>query len=117
MRVIISTQEPTVLPPVLIDLCSCLIMHRFSSKRWYDHLLGHIAADMPDDAFAQLVSLKTGQAIVISPACIAAFTSASPPTAGSTANKKSVAQLSRRYLVIKTRKRLTNDGGASIMVV
>ncbi|KAG8687703.1 hypothetical protein FRC08_011845 [Ceratobasidium sp. 394] len=58
MRVIISTQEPTVLPPVLIDLCSCLIMHRFSSKRWYDHLLGHIAADMPDDAFAQLVSLK-----------------------------------------------------------
>jgi hypothetical protein len=53
-----SCQEPTVLPPVLIDLCSCLIMHRFSSKRWYDHLLGHIAADMPDDAFAQLVSLK-----------------------------------------------------------
>ncbi|QRV91360.1 AAA-like domain protein [Ceratobasidium sp. AG-Ba] len=117
MRVIISTQEPTVLPPVLIDLCSCLIMHRFSSKRWYDHLMSHIAADMPDDTFAQLVSLKTGQAIVISPACIAAFTPSSPPTAGSSANKKSVAQLSRRYLVIKTRKRLTNDGGASIMVV
>ncbi|CAE7198101.1 unnamed protein product [Rhizoctonia solani] len=120
MRVIISTQEPTVLPPVLIDLCSCLILHRFSSKGWYDHLLSHIAADMPDDAFAQLVSLKvrlTGQALVISPACIAAFTPSTPPTTGSTPSKKSVAQLSRRYLIIKTRKRLTNDGGASIMVV
>ncbi|KAG8690786.1 hypothetical protein FRC11_009141 [Ceratobasidium sp. 423] len=117
MRIIISTQEPTVLPPVLIDLCSCLILHRFSSKGWYDHLLSHIAADMPDDAFAQLVSLKTGQALVISPACIAAFTPSTPPTTGSASNKKSVAQLSRRYLIIKTRKRLTNDGGASIMVV
>ncbi|KAB5592355.1 hypothetical protein CTheo_4179 [Ceratobasidium theobromae] len=117
MRIIISTQEPTVLPPVLIDLCSCLIMHRFSSKRWYDHLLSHIAADMPDDAFAQLVSLKTGQALVISPACIAAFAPLNPPTSGSAAPKKTVAQLSRRYLIIKTRKRLTNDGGASIMVI
>ncbi|CAE6448324.1 unnamed protein product [Rhizoctonia solani] len=117
MRIIISTQEPTVLPPVLIDLCSCLVLHRFSSKGWYDHLLSHIAADMPDDAFAQLVSLKTGQALVISPACIAAFTPSTPPTTGSTPNRKTVAQLSRRYLIIKTRKRLTNDGGASIMVV
>ncbi|KAF8742100.1 putative DNA-binding domain, partial [Rhizoctonia solani] len=117
MRIIISTQEPTVLPPVLIDLCSCLILHRFSSKGWYDHLLSHISADMPDDAFAQLVSLKTGQALVVSPACIAAFTPSTPPTTGSSANKKAVAQLSRKYLIIKTRKRLTNDGGASIMVV
>ncbi|KAI0952591.1 hypothetical protein AcV7_008342 [Taiwanofungus camphoratus] len=31
VRVIISTQEPTTVPPVLLDMCTVAILHRFSS--------------------------------------------------------------------------------------
>lgn len=41
-RVIISTQEPTI-SPVLLDLCSVTIVHRFTSPAWLDMLRGHLA--------------------------------------------------------------------------
>jgi hypothetical protein len=43
-RVVISTQEPTVVPEKFIDLCSFVIAHRFSSPTWLKHLLEHISA-------------------------------------------------------------------------
>jgi hypothetical protein len=78
MRVIISTQgkfftpeimnethirlfysEPTVVPPVLLDLCSVTILHRFSSPSWWDHLIHHVPTDFSDtDAFDKVVRLK-----------------------------------------------------------
>ena len=78
MRVIISTQgtplpyisyehltvtqrilEPTVVPPVLLDLCTVAIMHRFSSPAWWDHLARHVATDVSaNEGFETVVKLK-----------------------------------------------------------
>ncbi|KAI0470573.1 hypothetical protein GGR56DRAFT_659444 [Xylariaceae sp. FL0804] len=41
-RVVISTQEPTV-SPMLLDLCSITIVHRFTSPEWLRVLRGHLA--------------------------------------------------------------------------
>jgi hypothetical protein len=59
MRLIISTQEPTVVPPVLLDLCTVAILHRFSSPSWWEHLAKHVSADISaDDAFDRVVRLE-----------------------------------------------------------
>ncbi|KAF9815552.1 hypothetical protein IEO21_04552 [Rhodonia placenta] len=58
MRVIISTQEPTVVPPVLLDLCGVAILHRFSSPSWWEHLAKHVSAQLSEDAFDQVVKLR-----------------------------------------------------------
>ncbi|KAK9774888.1 putative AAA+ ATPase domain-containing protein [Seiridium cardinale] len=42
LRVIISTQEPTV-SPKLLDLCSITVVHRFQSPDWLQVLKGHLA--------------------------------------------------------------------------
>ncbi|KIK65393.1 hypothetical protein GYMLUDRAFT_978419 [Collybiopsis luxurians FD-317 M1] len=108
MRVIISTQEPTVVDPVLLDLCTVTILHRFSSPSWWLHLEKHVTADFSDsDAFDRVVKLQTGEAIVLAPSGLAIF----PGT------QNRVDKIGRRYLILKTRRRVTVDGGASIRVV
>ncbi|KAI5124859.1 hypothetical protein M0805_007292 [Coniferiporia weirii] len=108
MRVIISTQEPTVVPPVLIDLCTVTVLHRFSSPSWYEHILKHVSADLGSDAFDRVVKLQTGEAIVLAPSGLYAYTGAFENTVG---------QYGRRYLHVRMRGRVTKDGGASILVV
>lgn len=44
MRVLISTQEPTVVPSKFLELCSFIIAHRFQSPQWFKHLSRHVAA-------------------------------------------------------------------------
>ncbi|KAJ3920775.1 hypothetical protein F5877DRAFT_89209 [Lentinula edodes] len=111
MRVIISTQEPTVVNPVLLDLCTVTILHRFSSPAWWQHLEKHVPADFSDnEAFDKVVRLQTGEAIVLAPSGLATFPS---PANG----EHNVGQIGRRYLILKTRKRVTVDGGASIRVI
>jgi hypothetical protein len=58
-RVIISTQEPTIVPETFLDLCSLIIAHRFSSPKWLKHLSDHIstAEDSFDDLFNKVSSL------------------------------------------------------------
>ncbi|RDB22698.1 hypothetical protein Hypma_010340 [Hypsizygus marmoreus] len=115
MRVIISTQEPTVVPPVLLDLCTVVVLHRFTSPSWWEHLIKHVSADFTgSDAFDKVVKLQTGQAIILAPSAIGMFDIATP---GPHIDKKVLAQFGRRYLVVKTRKRVTKDGGASILVL
>jgi len=111
MRVIISSQEPTVVPPVLLDLCSVAFMHRFSSRTWWDHVGKHFSADLTN-AFDEIVRLKTGQAIVLAPSALAML-----HKSGQLAPDPKPAQLGRRYMLVKIRKRVTKDGGASILVV
>lgn len=78
MRVIVSTQgscsmdrsifmnlnlflEPTVLPSAFLALCSTIILHRFASPAWWEHLKKHISAKMSsEDAFDRVVTLKVG---------------------------------------------------------
>jgi len=111
MRVIISSQEPTVVPPVLLDLCSVAFMHRFSSQSWWDHVSKHFSADL-SKAFDEIVRLKTGQAIVLAPSALAMLRKSGQPT-----SDPQLYQLGRRYMLVKIRKRVTRDGGASILVI
>lgn len=119
MRVIISTQEPTVVPPVLLDLCTVAILHRFSSPSWWEHLAKHVSADISaEDAFDRVVKLQTGEAIVLAPSGLGVFPD-TPDTArtGYAAPVPKLGQFGRRYVLMKTRRRITKDGGASILVV
>ncbi|KAI0291705.1 hypothetical protein BC826DRAFT_1092279 [Russula brevipes] len=88
MRVIVSTQEPTVLPSAFLALCSTIILHRFASPAWWEHLKKHIS---------QRSDSVAGSA-----------------AAGSSAE---LMQFSRNFIIARTRKRVTADGGTSVMVV
>lgn len=51
--------EPTVLPPVIVDLCTIVILHRFQSPAWWNHIVKHVSADFSlGDAFDQVVRLQ-----------------------------------------------------------
>ncbi|KAG1732028.1 uncharacterized protein EDB91DRAFT_1251964 [Suillus paluster] len=123
MRVIISTQEPTVVPPVLLDLCSVAIMHRFSSPAWWDHLARHISADVSiEEAFDTVVKLQTGQAIILAPSGLGVFPEdaeirGATRIKGHTAPVLKLTQFGRRYIIMKTRARVTKDGGRSVLIV
>ncbi|EIW61790.1 uncharacterized protein TRAVEDRAFT_44610 [Trametes versicolor FP-101664 SS1] len=114
MRVIISTQEPTALPPVLIDLCSVAILHRFSSPAWWEAIVKHVSADFTDyDAFDHVVRLKTGEAVILAPAGLGKF----PASLKNSDEGVKLSSFGRRYLLARTRRRVTKDGGASRLVI
>ncbi|VUC26181.1 unnamed protein product [Clonostachys rosea] len=100
VRVIISTQEPTI-STKLLDLCSMTIVHRFTSPEWLLALKKHLAgaskhtktdaddvseATSPSDAgvrplvlkgddymsalFSRIVSLRTGEALIFAPSAV-----------------------------------------------
>jgi len=117
MRVIISTQEPTVVPPVLLDLCTVTFLHRFSSPSWWDHLMKHVSADFAGgDAFDKVVKLQTGQAIVLAPSALGTSNEiTADPVADST--RKVLSRFGRHYIIMKTRQRVTADAGASLLVL
>jgi hypothetical protein len=120
-RVVVSTQEPTVVPSSVLDLLSWIVCHRFSSPSWVKHLMDHVCVhegdqkrvgsgdseyDETDSAWEKRVmTLHTGEAIVFSPSSL--FVSV----------KGKLATLSTGYVLIKTRPRLTRDGGASIFAL
>ena len=88
-------------------------MHRFSSPSWWNHVSKHFsgnfsAGDVP--AFDKVVTLQTGEAIILAPS---AFATSVSPLGGSAV----LQPLGRRYFVARTRDRVTKDGGASILVL
>jgi DNA helicase HerA-like ATPase len=110
VRVIISTQEPTI-SPRLIDLCSITIVHRFSSPEWFSVLRKHISIEGADsgvdDLFTSILSLKTGEAVVFAPSAVV----------GRGGEGMGLVKLNGELLKIKVRRRLTLDGGASVVVM
>ncbi|KAL9101853.1 MAG: hypothetical protein Q9163_002937 [Psora crenata] len=116
-RVIIATQEPTI-SPSLLDLSSMTIVHRFTSPAWLKSLEAHLGGiykegktSQKDVAtiFKRIVELDAGQALLFSP-------SAMLKVAGTPSeNKSKVDKLGTAYVKIRVRKRLTADGGRSIM--
>lgn len=116
-RVIIATQEPTI-SPSLLDLSSMTIVHRFTSPAWLKALQDHLAGvSIEGDTsqkdvvaiFKQIVELDAGQALLFSPsAMLKAVTSPS-------LSKVKMKKLGTAYVKIRVRKRLTADGGRSIM--
>ena len=68
---VIYILEPTVVPPVLLDLCTVAILHRFSSPTWWQHLIQHVPTDFSNsDAFDKIVRLQVsysdGRVILVS---------------------------------------------------
>jgi hypothetical protein len=59
-RIIISTQEPTVVPSSMLDLLSYIICHRFQSPSWVRHLSAHISTPPSTTTGAQ----SSGDAVV-----------------------------------------------------
>ncbi|KAF7791008.1 hypothetical protein EIP86_001967 [Pleurotus ostreatoroseus] len=129
-RVVISTQEPTVVPSKFLDLCSIIIAHRFSSPKWLKTLAQHVsAADSSlNELFDKIVSLQTGQAILFAPngLCVrsrAAAASASSWQAETEAEQPhnttttTVGMLGQGYFLVRSRLRLTLDGGHSLLAV
>jgi DNA helicase HerA-like ATPase len=70
-RLIISTQEPTLLTD-LIALCSITVLHRFSSPEWFAAIKKHIPM-APGQYQANMLAiegLETGTALVYSPSAV-----------------------------------------------
>ncbi|KAF2670630.1 hypothetical protein BT63DRAFT_371636 [Microthyrium microscopicum] len=126
VRVIVATQEPSI-TPALLDLCSCTIVHRFTSPAWMaairQHLAGahyaqRAAADnenalgqpVPetiganDALMKEVVRLRVGESLLFCPTAALGVTS-----------NGGVEKLHEGYVKHKTRARLTADGGKSKM--
>jgi hypothetical protein len=110
-RVIIATQEPTV-SPTLLDLCSVSIIHRFTSPSWFTALRGHLSAASEAcsshwhgrDMFQHIVDLSVGESLVFASSAFLGVGADSGPC-----------KLGRMALCMKTRTRLSNDGGMSVL--
>jgi hypothetical protein len=112
-RVIISTQEPTI-SPKLIDLCSITVIHRFSSPEWFDVLKRHLPVFDRDgdksnkaDLQREILRLKTGEALVFAPSAILG--------ARDDAGERRVG--TDTLFSMRMRKRVTWDGGKSILCI
>lgn len=165
LRVIISTQEPTI-SPKLLDLCSVTIVHRFTSPDWLQSLKKHLAGasisllskdpspsngcsngeydknslvaglnpnDFAMKLFSKIVALRRGQALLFCPsAMIDVHTTPLKPENGSSAKNgwnddegesvpeevnPQLVKLSHGHMKIRVRKRVTQDGGRSILAV
>ena len=110
-RVIIATQEPK-LAPALLDLCNVTIVHRFQSQAWYSTLKNHLAAlstrGESDNVFGRIVDLENGEALVFCP-------TAHLDVEGDGEGLEVVKALKSGYVKMRVRKRVTVDGGKSIM--
>jgi DNA helicase HerA-like ATPase len=113
VRIVISTQEPTI-SPRLIDLCSMTIVHRFTSPEWYRTIRRHItignkgnssSSEENLDGLCQIASLRTGEALIFAPSAYLLDGDGSVINAAHGAFK----------MVI--RKRVTWDGGRTILCV
>ncbi|KAJ6577847.1 hypothetical protein B0H19DRAFT_1253149 [Mycena capillaripes] len=106
-RVIIATQEPTIIPATILDLASIIICHRFSSPAWCTHLARHVSASSESaDWYRQVMLLGTGEALVFSPAAVIAAD-----------EHGGVVHLGGEHIKLRVRPRLTLDGGASLLAV
>ena len=109
-RVIISTQEPTI-SPRLMDLCSVIIIHRFSSPDWFSIVQKHVSIAETDKAglenlFARITNLRVGEALLFAPSAIITRPEESSEV---------LTKLSSNLVKAKIRRRLTWDGGKSVV--
>ena len=113
VRVVIATQEPTV-SPALLDLCTMTFVHRFTSPSWLATLQGHLAGASPhfnkttqdrDLLLKEIVLLKVGESLLFSPKAMLDV------------KHDHATELGIGRFRLKTRKRITTDGGGSVMAV
>ncbi|RDA83639.1 hypothetical protein CP532_4663 [Ophiocordyceps camponoti-leonardi (nom. inval.)] len=127
-RVFISTQEPTI-SPKLLDLCSVTVVHRFSSPDWFRALKRHLATEGDDyagatttDLFSNILALRQGEGLLFAPNAIVAVptvtadgSSHSVETIGGKSVGPKLAMLGSHAMNIRVRKRVTADGGRTVM--
>jgi hypothetical protein len=106
-RVVISTQEPVLLTE-LIALCSIAVVHRFSSPEWFNALKKHIPilGANNDNLLQEIESLRTGTALVYSSTAVLGKNEDGDLLRGTS-----------RLLKVSIRKRVTADGGQSVLCV
>ena len=128
MRIIISTQEPTISTD-LLNLCSVTIVHRFTSPEWYRILHHHLAGasdscfaaksgvlvedeneEEADSLFTKIVHLTVGEALLFAPSAIVRSSVAED-------GEVTIHRLGVRHLSVKVRARLTDDGGKSVLSI
>lgn len=107
VRVIISTQEPTI-SPRLMDLCSITVLHRFTSPEWFSILRRHILMEEekndPDGLFRRILNLRVGEALLFAPSALLCRVNGRTPE-----------RLGSDLLQVRVRRRVTWDGGKSIV--
>ncbi|EOD47174.1 hypothetical protein UCRNP2_6077 [Neofusicoccum parvum UCRNP2] len=118
-RIIIATQEPTI-SPRLLDLCSMTVVHRFTSPAWLSVLRNHLAGLSPiagkgDEEvkrlFEEIVTLKVGESLLFAPSAVVRVEE------GGRDGEKKIVKLGTECLRFKTRPRVTNDGGKSVLAI
>jgi hypothetical protein len=117
LRVAISTQSPTALPPEVLELTSIAVCHRFHSRDWYAHLSKKIPLlQHADDALPAVMALRPGQALVF--AANHGLGKQAGYAGGSYADDGGCARDEDEFgkhniFTMQIRRRLTADGGAS----
>ena len=125
-RIIIATQEPMV-DPRLLDLASVTVVHRFSSPEWFEMLRRHLSGfrraegDVGEEGkrereaglYRRIVALGTGEALVFAPGAwvVGGGSAAWGADAGAPVGRRT----DDESFMIKVRRRITADGGQSIM--
>jgi hypothetical protein len=106
-RVVISTQEPTLLTD-LIALCSVTVIHRFSSPEWLSAIKRHIPTAVEDreDLMLKVEGLTTGKALLYSPNAVLGRDESGNLITGTS-----------RFIKVSIRRRITSDGGQSVLAV
>lgn len=112
-RVMISTQEPTI-SPVLLDLSSVTIVHRFTSLEMEggdannDSSKSRDKTKVLEQMLDEVVTLKVGEALLFAPSTIVG-------TKTNVDQDTTSKRLGMEYLRMRIRLRLTSDGGKSVM--
>ena len=96
------------------------IVHRFASPNWLSILKGHLAGaseEMGEERnighiWKTIVELEAGEALLFSPAAIL---DTETREGGSGDRDKEIVKLGMGHVKIRVRKRLTADGGRSIL--
>ncbi|PLB49299.1 hypothetical protein P170DRAFT_408430 [Aspergillus steynii IBT 23096] len=129
VRIIISTQEPTISTD-LLNLCSVTIVHRFTSPEWFRILHHHLAGasdncfaaksgalledeneeEEAESLFTKIVRLTVGEALLFAPSAIVGTRVAKD-------GDVTVHRLGVRHLSVKVRARLTDDGGKCVLSI
>lgn len=132
-RVLIATQEPTI-SPNLLDLCNLTIIHRFTSPAWFKAIKAHIAGafdkaqakeDPERDLFRKIVHLNTGETLLFCPTALLDIMRRGDSTSSEseqitddedvTGGNHYPVQLGTGHVHVRVRKRITADGGRSII--
>ncbi|KAI9766483.1 MAG: hypothetical protein M1835_007179 [Candelina submexicana] len=122
-RIVIATQEPTI-SPKLLDLSTMTFVHRFTSPSWLTTLEAHLAgaSALSGDGekrnikkiFKTIVDLNVGEALLFSPS---AMLDVANDNLENRHDEGRLVKLGTKYLKVRIRKRITADGGKSVMAI